>query len=205
MQQSHITLLEVQNAELRESIPDRAEDLSPQHDLTILSREHSRTLEAELSRRQRSITRAKCSQRQCYCACHMSSTSAGKTWSLKVPENWNTCSKRTCQYFKRASLWISLTNIGIPFAILASLDVMWTLRQSFISPSLQVMRTVNWHAPAFALLSDIRWNQMEVEEARVALMDLFDSGAASALDILPNGESLPEVSFLRLGVRKLDN
>ena len=35
---------------------------------------------------------------------------------------------------------------------------------------------------------------MEFEDARVAMIDLFDSGAASAVDVLPNGISLPEVS-----------
>jgi hypothetical protein len=34
---------------------------------------------------------------------------------------------------------------------------------------------------------------MTFEEARLKTMRFFDSGVASPLDILPNGESLPEV------------
>jgi hypothetical protein len=72
---------------------------------------------------------------------------------------------------------------------------MWTSHQSYISPSLDFTRVVNWQAPAFALLRDIRWNQMSFEEARNEIVKLFDSGLASPLDVLPNGKSLPEVRY----------
>jgi hypothetical protein len=117
---------------------------------------------------------------------------------LKLPYDWNSCDKTTCRNYKRASIWISLNNIGIPYAILASLDIMWTIHQSIISPSLQITRVVDWQSPAFALLRDIRWNQMEFKKARNEMIQLFDSGAASAMDILPNGKSLPEVSYFLL-------
>jgi hypothetical protein len=129
----------------------------------------------------------------CYCSCHSSSTRSGKLWSLKIPYDWNSCNRTTCHNYKRASFWISLRSIGIPYAILASLDIMWKSRQSRISPSLHFEQVVNWQAPAFALLRDIRWNHMTFEEARSEMIRLFDSGLASPLDILPNGKSLPEV------------
>jgi len=88
-----------------------------------------------------------------------------------------------------------LTGIGIPYAVRASLDIMWTINQSHISPSLHFTRIVDWNAPAFALLGDIRWEEMIFEEAQSEIMRLFDSELASPLDVLPNGESLPEVSL----------
>ena len=73
---------------------------------------------------------------------------------------------------------------------------MWTTHRSIISPSLQVTRVVDWHSPAFALLWDIRENEIEFEEARSEMIRLFDSGSSSAIDILPNGKSLPEVGCM---------
>ena len=192
MQQKHITLLEVQSTKDPDWGFDRSEVLLAKQSLNVLPQRDSNTLQMELSQRQCLLQRSKCSLRNCYCACHASSTRSGRFWSLKFPYDWNSCD-RTCHNYKRASIWISLNNIGIPYAILASLDFMWTIHQSYISPSLQVTRVVDWHAPAFALLGDIRWNQMSFEEARNQMVQLFDSGVASPLDVLPNGKSLPEV------------
>jgi hypothetical protein len=196
MQQQHIMLLEVHSTRPSNTCLNRLEDLQAEHDeyrSTIVPQEDTRMLQIELSQRQRTLQRSKCSVGKCYCSCHNSSTKSGKLWTLKVPDDWNSCDKASCFNYKRASVWISLTCIGIPLAVRASLDIMWTIHQSYISPSLHFTRVVDWDAPAFALLRDIRWNQMTFEDARLEIMRLFDSGVASPLDILPNGESLPEV------------
>jgi hypothetical protein len=193
MQRRHITLLELHNLGLSKPCSDWSDDLQAGHSLTIIRQEDSRMIQFELSQRQSSLQRSKCSIGKCYCSCHNSSTRSAKLWSLKVPRDWNSCDKTTCNNYKRASFWISLTTIGIPLVVRASLDIMWTIHQSHIYPSLHFTRVVDWDAPAFALLRDIRWNQMTFEEARSETMRLFDSGVASPLDILPNGESLPEV------------
>jgi hypothetical protein len=200
MQQKHITLLEVRNAEPFDSASDRSAVLSTAHALTILPQEDSNNLQIVLSQRQRSLQSSKCLSRNCYCSCHGTLTRARKFWTLKLPYDWNSCDRSNCHNYKRASIWISLSSIGIPYAVLASLDIMWTLHQSIISPSLQVTRVVDWQSPAFALLRDIRWNQMEFEEARNKLLRLFDSGAASPIDVLPNGKSLPEVSYISIEI-----
>jgi hypothetical protein len=88
-----------------------------------------------------------------------------------------------------------LTKIGIPYAIIASLDIMCNSQNTFISPSLQVRRVVNWNSPAFVAVRDIRWLHIEWPEARQKLAGLFDSGQASPLDVLPDGMTLAEVSF----------
>lgn len=136
MQQKHITLLEVRDTELSKSTSNRSRDLPTGRGVTILPQEDSSTLQIVLSQRQRSLQPSKCFPRKCYCACHGSSTKTGKFWSLKLPYDWNSCDRTTCRNYKRASIWISLNNIGIPYAILAGLDIMWTIHQSIISPSL---------------------------------------------------------------------
>jgi len=196
MQQKHITLLEMRNTELFEPASDQSAGLPTGHHLTILPQEDSNTLQIALSQRQRSLQSSKCFSRHCYCDCHGSTTKSGKFWSLKLPYDWSSCDRTTCRNYKSASVWISLNSIGLPYAILASLDIMWTTHRSIISPSLQVTRVVDWHSPAFALLWDIRENEIEFEEARSEMIRLFDSGSSSAIDILPNGKSLPEVGCM---------
>ncbi|KAE9370181.1 ankyrin [Stipitochalara longipes BDJ] len=193
----HITLLEVRNTGVCNPFSDRANALQAGDRLEMVSQEDTGTVQTGLSRYQHVLRPSKCSPRKCYCSCHSSSTRSGKLWTLKVPYDWNPCDKTTCHNYKRTSFWFSLANIGIPYVIRASLDIMWTTNQSYISPLLQVTRVVDSNAPAFALLEDIKWNAMTFEEARNGMMALFDSRAASPLDILSNGQSLPE-KLLRL-------
>jgi hypothetical protein len=140
-----------------------------------------------------------CALGKCYCICHSTKTTSGSFWAMKLPIGslWQSCDKRSCANYKRASLWISLHKIGVPYALLANLDIMWTLQYSSISPSLQVMRIVTWNSPAFTLLRDIRWNNVDLQDARDKMVKLFDAGMASPLDILPDGKTLSEVRSSR--------
>ena len=160
-------------------------------------------LERKLSHRQGKTSPSKCLLDQCYCTCHTSKIVSGRFWSLKIPQLpiWNSCDKPSCGCYRTASIWISLNAIGIPYAVIASVEVMLTSRQSYISPSLKAKRVVNWDSPAFALLGQVRWNQMEFGEARKRLVHLFDTGQASPIDILPNGKTLPEVLICVLKTR----
>src|SRR6266487_4926720 len=108
MQQKHITLLEVQCTEDPDWASDRSEGLIAEQTLKILPHRDSNTLQIELSQRQRLLHRFKCSLRNCYCVCHASSTRSGRFWSLKLPYDWNSCDRKTCHNYKRASIWISL-------------------------------------------------------------------------------------------------
>lgn len=137
---------------------------------------------------------SKCTRGKCYCACHYSVSRSGSFWSLRLPLSLlRPCNKSSCSNYKRASLWISLRQIGIPYAVIANLDMMWNSQNTFIAPSLQMKRVVSWNSPAFKTLRDIRWLQIEWQEARDKLAGLFDSGQASPLDILPDGMTLVEV------------
>lgn len=137
---------------------------------------------------------SRCAPRKCHCACHTTKTHSGRFWSLKIPNRWNSCDKRTCSNYRNASIWISLSSIGIPYSILASLNFLFNTQQSYIRPSLSIKHVVDWDSPAFALL-DIRDldEQLHFEGAREQLTKLFESGRASPLDVLPDGKSLVEV------------
>jgi hypothetical protein len=102
---------------------------------------------------------SKCARNKCYCSCHDSTSISGSFWSLKVPLRptfLRSCNRLSCSNHKRASLWVSLEQIGIPYAVIASLDILWSAQKTFISPSLQIRRVVSWNAPAFVAVRDIR-------------------------------------------------
>lgn len=79
---------------------------------------------------------------------------SGLRRSLGFPSG--TCDKSSCGRYRKASVWISLNAIGINYAIIANLDVLLTSQRSYISPSLQEKRVVNWESSAFALLWEMR-------------------------------------------------
>jgi hypothetical protein len=108
---------------------------------------------------------------------------------------WSSCSHTSCANYKRASFWISLNRIGIPYAIKAGLDLMWTAQETSITPSLEVKRVVDWNAPVFKLLRDIPWNRMSFEDARTGITQIFEAGLASPVDVRPDGQSLLEVNI----------
>jgi len=143
-----------------------------------------------------SFLRPTCRLDRCFCFCHDSTIVSGKQWSIKYPRNsWlGSCNRKSCTNFKKASLWISLSKFGIHYAVLASLDIMWGMEQTSISPSLQVKRVVNWDSPAFAVLRRIRWGWGDWDSGRSQLVTLFEAGKASPFDILPDGTTIIEVS-----------
>jgi len=156
MYQKHTTLLEVRNTGMYDTSIDSTLEVQAERRSDIIPREETRAVQDELSQRCRIIRRLKCSLGKCYCSCHSSSTRSGRLWTVKFPYDWNACDKSTCHNYKRASFWLSLTSIGIPYAIRAGLDILWTINQSYIIPSLQVTRVVDINAPAFALMYNIK-------------------------------------------------
>lgn len=81
--------------------------------------------------------------------------------------------------------------------------MVWTAQVTSVAPSLEVKRVVAWDAPIFQAIRDIRWNGLDFQEARANIAYIFRAGKASPVDILPNGETLLEVSYLVLK-RRLD-
>jgi hypothetical protein len=149
--------------------------------------------------RQRGLYQEKaCFSAKCCCACHDNISFSGRSWFLKVPmlsQIQNPCSRSSCGYAKKASLWISLTQIGIPWAVYARLEIMWNFQNAFISPSLSFERVVRHTSPGFKLLWELESGQKgNWPEARQELLDIFESGRASHRDIDPDGETWLEVS-----------
>jgi hypothetical protein len=147
---------------------------------------------------QNAFQNAACLRRQCYCSCHTLQTISGGFWSVRFPlkSMWSSCSHTSCANYKRASFWISLNRICIPYAIEASLDLMWTANKTSIAPSFEVKRVVDWNAPVSKLLRDIPWNRMSFEDARTSITQIFEAGLASPVDVRPDGQSLLEVSTI---------
>ena len=198
MHQQHIKLLEIQTHRLAISSPmlhSAVQSTEAESQLVYLR--DSKRLEMELASRQNSYKDSSCFKRKCYCACHRSQVISGGFWSLRFPLRaiWSACDQTSCTNYKRASFWMSLNRIGIPYSFIASLDLMWNANGASIAPSLEMKRVVHWNAPAFTLIRDIRWNGLRFEAARDSIADIFDSGKGSPVDILSNGESLVEVGI----------
>jgi hypothetical protein len=73
-----------------------------------------------------STARCVCRLDRCFCSCHDSTVVSGKQWSIKYPRNswWGSCNRKSCANFKRASLWIDLSQFGIHYAVLCDLEFM---------------------------------------------------------------------------------
>jgi len=202
LQQKHITLLEVCKVEGNGFGSVQSNAVSAQGDSRIWNLQSSRALQKRLYRSYLASQKTPCSLGRCYCSCHTPTTASGSFWSLKF-SNFslsNSCNKSTCSNYKRASIWISLNRFGIPYSILAGVDIMWSSQRSYISPSLEVKRVVSWNAPAFALLREIPWRRIEFTDARSKLVELFESGEASPVDITPRGKTLIEVGGFKLQI-----
>jgi hypothetical protein len=201
MQHQQIQLQELQIGRLLVSAPNlNNEALASQAESQFIHPRDFTGTEIEPARRrntrQKAFKNSACSRRQCYCSCHTLQTISGGFWSVRFPlqSMWSSCSYTSCANYKRTSFWISLNRIGIPFAIKAGLDLMWTAHESSITPSLEVKRVVDWNAPVFKLLRDIPWNRMSFEDARTSITRIFEDGLASPVDVRPDGQSLLEVS-----------
>lgn len=177
------------------SNPNSPEPLNTTLDSSTLLDEEQQFTNYSLSRNRHPHI-SPCFIRKCCCSCHNTRSFAGWTWSLSLPllsSFYNTCNVRSCLKSKRASIWISLTRIGIPYAFLATLDVVWNSRHSSISPSLHMKRVVDWDSPIYELIKDMRWNKIEWMDWREKMVHLFEEGKGSPFDILPDGDTLPEV------------
>lgn len=187
-------MLEIQTAESTTSKPI-FQSQAQHHDALTTYAQQPEKPKANLRTRQY-VASSACLRKKCYCACHRLQVISGSFWALGYPVQsiWGSCNLNSCAKYKRASLWINLSRIGLPYAVIASLDILWTAHRASIAPSLEVKRVVSWDAPAFKAIRDIRWNGVDFQEARASIAYIFGAGKASPVDILSNGETLLEVS-----------
>ena len=138
-----------------------------------------------------------CRLKRCCCACHDTMSLQTRFWPLKFSCSswiWKACNKLSCRNTRKASIWISLTQIGIGIAVCISLDVRFSFQESNISPSLSFPRVVRRTSPGFKLLWELQTGQnQDWARARQDLLELFKSGKASPQDIDPDGRTWLEV------------
>ena len=97
-----------------------------------------------------------CYLQKCCCTCHDPiSDQSRQSWSQKIPlmssflSPWN---RSSCVISKSTSIWISLSQLGVPWAIYINMDFMWSSQQFYMSPLLRVQRVVKRTSPGFKLL-----------------------------------------------------
>jgi hypothetical protein len=161
---------------------------------TVVQKRRSKALNGQ----QYTLTTGKpCFSVNCCCSCHQISSIQGRYWSLKFPaisSFWTPCSTASCGNATKASLWISLTRIGCPWAASASLNMMWNSQYSYISPSLGFQPVVKFTSPGFKVLWELQSHQRDDwPTARDDLLTIFKSGEASPIDIDPEGKTWLEV------------
>jgi hypothetical protein len=138
-----------------------------------------------------------CSVGKCFCSCHDTMSIKGRFWSANVPSIFQgKCSRASCINAQRLSLWISLTQLGIPIAVTVGLDMFSSVGKYQITPSLGFQRVVKKTSPGFILLWKLETGQeLDWVKARKELLDLFHEGKASPLDVDRDGETWLEVSL----------
>lgn len=137
-----------------------------------------------------------CYLRKCCCDCHNTISLQASFWPLKLTSSlfWKPCRKVSCRNSKNASVWISFTQIGIRLAVSISLDVMFTSGESYIRPSLSVQRVVRRTSPGFTILFELKMGvRTDWNKARQDLLELFETGKGSPLDVDPDGQTWLEV------------
>lgn len=138
-----------------------------------------------------------CRLKRCCCGCHDTMSLQARFWPLKFSCSswtWKACNKSSCRNAKNASIWISLTQIGIRAAVCINLDVMFNFQGSYISPSLSFQRVVRRTAPGFKLLWELQTGRRtDWGRAKRDLLELFETGKASPRDIDPDGNTWLEV------------
>ncbi|KAH8753749.1 ankyrin repeat-containing domain protein [Hyaloscypha sp. PMI_1271] len=107
-----------------------------------------------------------------------------------LPKSKNRNSALVLLNAKNASLWVSLTQVGVPLAVRVSLDFVLSSQQSHITPSLGFQRVVRRTSPGFKLLWELEGgHRNDWGRARQDLLELFESGEASPRDVDPDGNT----------------
>lgn len=141
-----------------------------------------------------------CAVERCCCACHDSTNVQARSWMRLEFSSWNRCNKASCRNSKKANLWFSLTQIGIPLAGSLSLNFVLGSQQLHTTLSfrsdLDFPRVVRRTSPGFKLLHDAQHiNGKGWPEVKRDLIELFDSGKASPKDVDPDGNTWLDVCF----------
>lgn len=146
----------------------------------------------------RATKRRHCGQRHCDCSCHLTGKKSGRFWFLEYtplsillqkPENGRCGSSRFCLNFR-----LALSNYGIPFAIVAGLNITADAIGFDLQPALRAERIVKYTSPGFEILHRLEARNISLEEAQTKFVELYRSDTSLRDHRDPSGKSYLQVT-----------
>lgn len=148
-----------------------------------------------------------CAVKHCSCFCHATTTTTNGFWRFEftpLSTLFRRCDRKSCTArHHRLSIWIGLTQIGIPFAALASFDMVVGEGKYSIMPSLSVQNIVKNTAPGFELLWKCSTAQIEWPKAQDAFIALYRSDSNMVYHVDRTGKGYLEVRIHQIILRAL--
>ncbi|KAJ9151045.1 Ankyrin [Coniochaeta hoffmannii] len=157
----------------------------------------------------RGTNRHHCGQRHCDCLCHLTGKKSGRFWSveytplsilLKKPKNGRCGSSQFCLNFR-----LALSKLGIPFAIVAGLNITADAIGFNLQPALRTERFVKYTSPGFETLCRLQYGNISLGEARTKFVELYRSDTSLKDHRDPSGQSyLQELLMYPWPFRSMD-
>lgn len=142
--------------------------------------------------------RHRCGQRHGDCLCHLTGKRSGHSWSLeytplslllKNPETGRRSSSQFCLNFR-----LALSNYGIPYAILAGLNITADAIGFTLRPALGTERIVKYTSPGFETLRRLQCHKISLEEAQSTFVELYRSDPSFKYHRDPSGQGYLQVT-----------
>ena len=128
----------------------------------------------------RGTNRHHCGQRRCDCLCHLKGKKAGRFWFveytplsilMRKPENGRCGSRQFCLHFR-----LALSNYGIPFAIIAGLNITKdAIRPFALQSALWPERIAKYTSPGFETICRLEHGNISLGEAQTRFGELYRS------------------------------
>ena len=157
----------------------------------------------------------RCGTRRCGSLCHLTGNKTGRFWFLEYtplsilltrPDNGKCETGQLC-----LSLRLALSNYGIPFALIAGLNITSDPTGVTLRPSLRTEPIVNYMSPGFETLIRLKHYDITVDEAKRRFIKLFRSDSSFKDHRDPSGKGylqvthlLSYVGYVRLFIRSAD-
>lgn len=139
----------------------------------------------------------RCCNGKCHCRCHKSYKIEGRFWSIEVPQFSRMlmrCDRPYCRIRRhRQSCRLALSRLGIPIALVMTLEIGQTPNGYSIAPSLEYPSIREYTSPGFEVMWKLEKFLISLEEAKASLQDLFRRREVDVLDVDPAGRGWLEV------------
>lgn len=141
--------------------------------------------------------RSNCSIRKCSCVCHTKGLFGRRFWMFEyTPLSMilGSCSSPRCTARRHGAMFrLALSQLGLPFAALISLDVTVERGKLSLKPSLQLERIVRFTSPGFKALFEWRNYIIGLEECKDSLIKLYREDPQMINHVNPKGVGYLEV------------